>query len=132
MRFKRGKTFMNNRYLLKYSIIKTGYVIIDVEKNNKVIAIFYDKKIAQSFINLLNGLNQLSSIIFNTPNFIMQGKRQSIKWLSFFFYVVIVLIRGECRLVNLYSVVQHNTICFVHNVEIALYLLTIKSDCDII
>ena len=50
----------------------------------------------------------------------------------FFFYVVIVLIRGECRLVNLYSVVQHNTICFVHNVETALYLLTIKSDCDII
>lgn len=48
---------MNNRYLLKYSIIKTGYVIIDVEKNNKVIAVFYDKKIAQSFINLLNGLN---------------------------------------------------------------------------
>lgn len=57
MKLKRGKTFMNNRYLLKYSIIKTGYVIIDVEKNNKVIAIFYDKKIAQSFINLLNELN---------------------------------------------------------------------------
>ena len=42
---------------VKYSIIKTGYIIIDVEKNNKVIAVFYDKKIAQSFINLLNGLN---------------------------------------------------------------------------
>lgn len=46
-----------NRYLLKYSIIKTGYIIIDIEKNNKVIAVFYDKKIAQSFINLLNSFN---------------------------------------------------------------------------
>lgn len=46
-----------NRYLLKYSIAKAGYTIINVEKNNKVIAVFYDKKIAQNFINLLNSFN---------------------------------------------------------------------------
>lgn len=46
-----------NRYFLKYSITKAGYIIIDVEKNNKIIAVFYDKKIAQNFINLLNSFN---------------------------------------------------------------------------
>lgn len=46
-----------DRYLLKYSITKAGYIIIDVKKNNKVIAVFYDKKIAQNFINLLNSFN---------------------------------------------------------------------------